>query len=332
MSLLRQRHDMKKLAIIDDFEHAALAEADWSSLQRDVAITVFHDHVADEEAVADRLRDFDAILIMRERTPFPRSLLERLPKLELLITSGMRNLAIDLGAAAERGIAVTGTPILPYPAAEHTWALILALAKRIALDDEAVRDGGWGSAVNVGLRDKTLGIVGLGRLGAQVASVGKAFGMRVIAWSENLTPERCAEVGVEHVTRDELFAASDFVTVHLQLSDRTRGLIGSRELELMKPTAYLVNTSRGPIVVESDLVAALQDGRIAGAGLDVFETEPLPAGHPLRRLANTVLTPHQGYVTAENYRLFYSTAVENMRAWLDGRIVNALTPVPDRER
>jgi phosphoglycerate dehydrogenase-like enzyme len=319
---------MKKLAIIDDFEHAALAMADWSALQSDVSITVFHDHVADEDALVERLRPFNAIAIMRERTPFPRSLLESLPNLELLITSGMRNLSIDLDAAAERGVIVSGTPILPYPAAEHTWALLLALAKRLTIDDETVRDGGWGSAVNAGLNGRTLGIVGLGRLGAQVAAVGKAFGMRVVAWSENLTRERCAEAGVELVSREELFAGSDFVTVHLQLSDRTRGLIGAQELALMKPSAYLVNTSRGPIVVEDDLIAALREGRIAGAGLDVFDAEPLPPEHPLRRLPNTVLTPHQGYVTTENFRQFFTTAVENVAAWLDGRIINALTPVP----
>ncbi|MBN1238691.1 MAG: D-2-hydroxyacid dehydrogenase family protein [Gammaproteobacteria bacterium] len=319
---------MKKLAIIDDFEHAALSMADWSALQRDVSITVFHDHIADEDALVERLRPFDAIAIMRERTPFPRSLLESLPNLELLITSGMRNLSIDLDTAERRGVAVCGTPILPYPAAEHTWALLLALAKRITADDETVRDGGWGSSVNVGLNGKTLGIVGLGRLGEQVAAVGKAFGMRIAAWSENLTGERCAEVGAELVSKQELFAGSDFVTVHLQLSERTRGLIGARELALMKPTAYLVNTSRGPIVVEDDLIAALREGRIAGAGLDVFDTEPLPPDHALRRLPNTVLTPHQGYVTAENYRLFFTAAVENVGAWLDGRIINSLTPKP----
>lgn len=319
---------MKKLAIIDDFEHAALAMADWSALHGDVSITVFHDHIADHDALAERLRPFHAIAIMRERTPFPRALLDSLPNLELLITSGMRNLSIDLDAAAERGVAVCGTPILPYPAAEHTWALLLALAKRVTADDEAVRDGGWGDSVNMGLNGKTLGIVGLGRLGARVAAIGKAFGMRVVAWSQNLTQQRCDEVGAELVSKEGLFTDSDFVTVHLQLSERTRGLIGRRELALMKPTAYLVNTSRGPIVIEQDLVAALRENLIAGAGLDVFDTEPLPPEHPLRRMPNTVLTPHKGYVTAENYRLFFTTAVENVAAWLDGRIINALTPAP----
>ncbi|HEY8519456.1 MAG TPA: D-2-hydroxyacid dehydrogenase family protein [Gammaproteobacteria bacterium] len=315
---------MRKLAILDDYEHAALGMADWASLAPAVETTVFHDHLADEAAVAERLRPFHIVCAMRERTPFPRSLLERLPNLEHLVTSGMRNAAIDLAAAAERGIVVTGTPILPYPAAEHTWALILALAKRVPADDRAMRTGGWGSAVNVGLRGKTLGVVGLGKLGAQVARVGLAFGMEVVAWSPNLTAERCAEVGARLVAKEELFTLADVVTIHLVLGERSRGLVGAAELAHMKPTAYLVNTSRGPIVDERALLDALHAGRIAGAGLDVFDTEPLPADHPFRRLPNTVLTPHQGYVTAENYRLFFTTAVENIRSWLAGTIVNRL--------
>lgn len=315
---------MKKLAIIDDYERAALEMADWSALQHDVSITVFHDHLSDEGAVAERLADFQIVAIMRERTPFRRSLLERLPNLEHLITTGMRNHSIDLPAAKELGVVVTGTPILGYPAAEHTWALILALTKRIPADDRAMRSGDWGSAVNAGLHGKTLGIVGLGRLGAQVARIGSAFGMRVVAWSRNLKQTRCEEIGVEHVTKETLFSTADVVTIHVQVGERNRGLVGADELGLMKPSAYLVNTSRGPIVVEEDLIAALRARRIAGAGLDVFEVEPLPADHALRRLPNTVLTPHQGYVTAENFRVFFSNAVENIRAWLDGRVVNEL--------
>jgi phosphoglycerate dehydrogenase-like enzyme len=315
---------MKRLAILDDYEHAASSMADWSTVARDVEITVFHDHLADEAALAARLRPFHVICLMRERTPFPRSLLERLPDLEHLITSGMRNLSIDLVAARERGIIVTGTPILPHPAAEHTWALILALAKRVPEDDRNVRAGSWGTALNVGLNGKTLGIVGLGKLGAQVARVGLAFGMRIIAWSPNLTHERCIEIGVELVTKEALFSDADFVTVHLQLSARSRGLVTAVELARMKPTAYLINTSRGPIVDERALVAALGSGAIAGAGLDVFDVEPLPREHPLRQLPNTVLTPHQGYVTVENYRLFFAGAVVNIRAWLDGRMANSL--------
>jgi phosphoglycerate dehydrogenase-like enzyme len=317
---------MKKLAILDDYEHAALAMADWSAVARDVEITVFHDHLADETALVTRLRPFHAICIMRERTPFQRSLLERLPNLEHLVTSGMRNLSIDLAAAKDRGIVVTGTPILPYPAAEHTWALILALAKRVPADDRNVRTGQWGTALGVGLNAKTLGIVGLGKLGAQVARVALAFGMRVIAWSPNLTRERCVEASVALATKDTLFREADFVTIHLQLSARSRGLVTAADLNLMKPTAFLINTSRGPIVEEPALVAALEEGVIAGAALDVFDVEPLPSEHPLRRLSNTVVTPHQGYVTVENYRSSFAGAVANIRAWLDGRIVNSLLP------
>jgi phosphoglycerate dehydrogenase-like enzyme len=314
----------KKLAILDDYEHTALAIADWSPIAGDVEITVFHDHLADETALATRLRPFHVICIMRERTPFPRSLLERLPNLAHLVTSGMRNLSLDLAAAKDRGIVVTGTPILPYPAAEHTWALILALAKRVPADDRNVRAGHWGTALGVGLNGKTLGIVGLGKLGAQVARVGLAFGMRGIAWSPNLTRERCAEAGVELVPKETLFREADFVTIHLQLSARSRGLITAADFKLMKPTAFLINTSRGPIADEAALVAALEQGAIAGAGLDVFDVEPLPSDHPLRRLPNTVVTPHQGYVTVENYRSSFAGAVANVRAWLDGRIVNSL--------
>lgn len=315
---------MKRLAVLDDYEHAALGMADWTALEPHVAVTAFHDHVADEAAVAERLASFEIVCAMRERTPFRRSLLERLPKLEHLVTSGMRNAAIDLAAAAERGVVVTGTPILPYPAAEHAWAMLLALAKRIPRDDRAMREGAWGSGVNVGLSGKTLGVVGLGKLGAQVARVGLAFGMNVVAWSANLTAERCAEIGVRRVEKDELFAAADFVTIHLVLGERTRGLVGARELALMRPSAYLVNTSRGPIIEERALVEALGARRIAGAGLDVFDDEPLSADHPLRRLQETVLTPHQGYVTAENFRIFFTTAVDNVRRWLAGDIPNRL--------
>ena len=315
---------MKKLAILDDYEHAALAMADWSPLAGAVEITVFHDHLATESALAARLQPFHVVCMMRERTPFPRSLLERLPNLAHLVTSGMRNLSIDLAAAKDCGIVVTGTPILPYPAAEHTWALILALAKRVPADDRNVRAGRWGTALGVGLNGKTLGIVGLGKLGAQVARVGLAFGMRVIAWSPNLTHERCAEVGAELTSKEALFREADFLTIHLQLSARSRGLVTAADIERMKPTAFLVNTSRGPIVEEAALVAALERRAIAGAALDVFDVEPLPSEHSLRRLSNTFVTPHHRYVTVENYRSSFATAVANVRAWLDGRTVNSL--------
>lgn len=315
---------MKKLAILDDYEHAALALADWSPLGDDVDLTAFHEPIGNIDALAEKLGDFELVFLMRERTPFPAALIERLPKLELIVTSGMRNFSIDVEAARARGVVVAGTPILPYPAAEHAWALILALAKRIPSCDSEVRAGGWTSGLNLGLKGKTLGVVGLGKLGSQVARVGQAFGMNVIAWSQNLTPERCAEVGVIHVTREALFATADFVTIHLHVGERNRGLVTAADFELMKPEAFLVNTSRGPIVDEADLVAALRRGQIAGAGLDVFDVEPLPADHPLRTLPNTVVTPHTGYVTLENYREFYASTVENIRAYLIGKPINLL--------
>lgn len=316
---------MKKLAIIDDYERAALESADWSSVQGDIEVSVFHDHLKDEDAVAERLQPFDIVSLMRERTPFPGSLLARLPNLELLVTSGMRNASIDLEAARNRGIVVTGTPILPYPAAEHAWALIIALAKRVTADDHSMRAGRWCETPTVGLNGKTLGVIGLGRLGPRVAGFGQAFGMNVAAWSLNLTRERCDEVGVTLASREELFATSDFVTVHLTLGERSRGLIGAADFALMKPTAYFVNTSRGPIVDEAALVDALERNAIAGAGLDVYDIEPLPADHPLRRLPNTIVTPHTGYVTKENFELFFTTTVTNIRAWLDGEPANVLT-------
>ncbi len=315
---------MKKLAIIDDYEQAAIASADWSRLTGKVDIAVFHDHLSDEDAVAERLADFEMVFIMRERTPFPASLFAKLPKLELLITSGRRNASIDLDAATRHDVVVSGTPILPYPAAEHAWAMLLALAKRIPAGDQLMRTGAWAAGLNVGLRDKTLGVIGLGKLGSQVAAVGLAFGMNVIAWSHNLTAERCREVGVKLVSKDELLSTADFVTIHLVLGDRSRGLIGADELALMQPTSYLVNTSRGPIVDEAALIRALETGAIAGAGIDVFATEPLPGDHPLRSLPNTVLTPHTGYVTQENFVIFHETALAIVESWLDGQRSNVI--------
>ena len=315
---------MKKLAIIDDYEHAALNSADWDRLAGKAEVVVFHDHLARESAVAERLAGFEMVFVMRERTPFPASLFERLPKLELIITSGLRNASIDLAAAKQHNVVVSGTQILPYPAAEHAWALMLALAKRVSADDQRMRTGAWSAGLNIGLKEKTLGVIGLGKLGSQVAKVGLAFGMNVIAWSPNLTKKRCKEVGVKLATKEELLAISDFVTIHLVLGDRSRGLLGADELALMQPSAYLVNTSRGPIVDEAALVAALRNGTIAGAGLDVFATEPLPTDHPLRSLPNTVLTPHTGYVTRENFRTFHETAVVIAESWLEGRRSNVL--------
>ena len=316
---------MKKLAVLDDYQGVALEMADWSPLDSDVEITVFSDHLADEGAVAERLRDFEIVMVMRERTPFPRSLFEKLPKLEHLVSSGMRNLSIDLKAAAECGVLCTGTPSLGYPTSELTWGLIHDLARHISVEDRATRAGAWQKTVGVGLRDKTLGVMGLGRIGSDVARVGIALGMRVIAWSENLTQDRCDEVGARLAGREEILRESDFLTVHLLLSNRTRGLLQAADLGLMKPTAYLINTSRGPIVDEAALVSALREGRMAGAGLDVFDIEPLPADHPLRNMPNTVITPHLGYATVENYRNWYGGTVGNLRSWLDGRVINEMT-------
>jgi phosphoglycerate dehydrogenase-like enzyme len=276
--------------------------------------------------VSKRLADFDIVMALRERTPFTRTLLERLPKLKLLITAGMRNASIDMKAAAERGVLVCGTSGLPYPTAELAWGLILSLMRRIPAEDRATREGKWQTSLGLGLNGKTLGVLGLGTLGSRAALVGKAFEMEVLAWSQNLTAERAKEAGATLVPKDELLARSDIVSIHLVLGERTRGLIGAKELALMKRSAYLINTSRGPIVDEAALVRALGDGTIAGAGLDVFDEEPLPLDHPFRRLPNIVITPHLGYVTDETYRIFYGQALEDVKAYLDGAPVRVLRP------
>ncbi|HXG19139.1 MAG TPA: D-2-hydroxyacid dehydrogenase family protein [Methylomirabilota bacterium] len=316
---------MTRVAILDDYQNVALRMADWSVLPKDVEVRVFQDHLKDEDAVAGRLKDFDIVMAMRERTPFPRSLFERLPNLKLLTTTGMRNAAIDTQAATDHGVVVSGTGGVVYPTAELTWGLILSLLRHIHREDQAVRGGRWQISMGVDLHGKTLGVVGLGNLGSQVATVGKAFQMNVVAWSQNLTAERAASLGARLVSKDELLSQSDIVTIHLVLSERTRGLIGARELGLMKPSAYIINTSRGPILDEQALVEALQNKQIAGAGLDVFDEEPLPLDHPLRQLPNTVITPHIGYVTEDTYKVFFAQTVENIKAFLDGtpiRVIN----------
>jgi len=313
-----------RVAILDDYQNIAFQAADWSSLPSDVELTVFNEHIKGEQAVVDALADFDVVVAMRERTPFPATLIEKLPKLKLLVTTGMRNFAIDMEAARKRGLPVCGTALLPYPAFEHAWALILALFKQIPREDRAMHEGGWQSGLAEGLRGKTLGIVGLGKLGSQVARVGVAFDMKVIAWSQNLSDKRTKECGAVKVDKDKLFAESDVVTIHLVLSDRTRGLVGRRELGLMKPSAYLVNTSRGPIVEEAALIEVLQKRAIAGAGIDVYDVEPLPRDHPLRKLDNAILTGHTAYVIRETYELAYGEAVENIRAWLEGKPIRLL--------
>ena len=317
---------MTRVAILDDYQNVARRMAEWATLPAGTDVVVFADHLKDAGAVAARLADFEVVVAMRERTAFPRALLERLPKLKLLITTGMRNASIDVAAAIERGIVVCGTAGLPYPTAELTWGLILALMRRIPVEDRATRDGRWQVSCGLGLNGKTLGVIGLGGLGSRVAKVGRAFEMDVIAWSQNLTEARAAEVGAKLVSKDELLARADVASIHLVLSDRTRGLIGARELSLMKPSAYLINTSRGPIVDEGALVAAVRGGRIAGAGLDVYDDEPLPLDHPMRNLPNTVITPHLGYVTEEGYRIFYGQALEDVKAWLAGQPVRVIRP------
>ncbi len=315
---------MTNVAILDDYQAVAMGAADWGSLGPGVRVHAFGDPLADARALVDRLRPFEAIVAMRERTPFPKALLAQLPHLRLLVTTGMRNASIDLGAARDLGITVCGTESLGYPTAELAWGLILAWARRIPREDRATRQGRWQTTVGVGLQGKVLGVMGLGRLGSQVAGIGRAFGMSVIAWSQHLTSERAAECGARLVSKHDLLSQADVVTIHLQLSDRTRGLVGARELALMKPTALLVNTSRGPIVDEGALVGALQQRTIAGAALDTFDEEPLPRDHPLLRLDNTVVTPHLGYVTAETYAVFFRDAVEDIRAFLAGHPVRVL--------
>ena len=314
-----------KLAILDDYQGVALTMADFSSLGDAVEIAVFERHLGSLDAVAAALGDFEIICAMRERTPFPRALFERLPKLRLLVTTGAHNAAIDLAAAAAHGVTVCGTASLGRATAEHTWALILSAARQLPAEDRRMRAGGWQRTIGLGLAGRTLGVIGLGRLGAIVAEIARAFQMEVVAWSQNLGAARASEVGATPVTKAELLARSDFVTLHLRLSDRTRGLIGGAELAAMKPSAWLINTSRGPIVDEAALIDALERRVIAGAALDVYDQEPLPEAHPLRRLDNTVLSPHVGYVTAETYRVFYAGTVAAVRAWLDGAPIRLLT-------
>jgi len=315
-----------RVAVLDDYQGVAGDRTDWEIVKDDVDITVFDDHIFDEDAIAERLKDFEIICAMRERTPFPRSQLEKLPNLKLLITSGMRNRGIDTAAANEMGVMVCGTPSVGRPTADLAWGLILGLARQIPMEDRRVRASGWQETIGTSLQGKTLGIAGLGNLGSRMAAVAKAFEMDVIAWSQNLTAEKCAEHGVELVSKDDLLARSDFITIHLILSDRTRGVFGAAELAKMKPTAYIVNTSRGPIIDEDALAAALRNNTIAGAGIDVFSVEPLPADHQFRNLENMIVTPHLGYVEAANYDAYFGGYAAAIRGFLDGKPVNEIEP------
>lgn len=306
------------IAILDDYQGVALKFADWTRLQGKANLTVFRDHITDPTALAERLRPFQILCVMRERTPLPASILAELPNLKLIITTGRRNASIDLAAALRLGITVSHTGYTSHGANEMTWALILGLLRHIPAEATAFREGGWQTTIGGDLCGKTIGLLGLGKLGAASAKVAQAFGMRVLAWSQNLTPQAAAEHGAQWVDKATLLRESDIVSVHLVLSARTRGILGAAELSLMKPTAYLINTSRGPLVDEAALVHALQNRLIAGAALDVYDTEPLPLGHPLRRLDNVLATSHLGFVTEETYKVFYLDTVENIEAWLKG--------------
>ncbi|VTZ26242.1 Hydroxyacid dehydrogenase [Methylocella tundrae] len=306
------------IAILDDYQNVALDMADWSQLQGRAIVTVFNDHIEDPEALVARLLPFDIICVMRERTPLPRAILEKLPQLKLIVSTGRRNASIDVAAATERGIPVARTGYSSDATIEFTWAMILASARHIASENASLRSGGWQRSIGAHLRGRTLAILGLGNIGAEVARIGAAFGMKIIAWSQNMTAENAAAAGAEFVAKDQVFSQADILTIHLVLSGRTRGLVGARELALMKPTARLVNTSRGPIVDEAALIDALRARKIAGAAIDVFDVEPLSPLHPFRSLDNVLATPHIGYVSDSAYRTFYSDTVADIRAFLDG--------------
>jgi phosphoglycerate dehydrogenase-like enzyme len=306
-----------KVAILDDYQNVALTMADWSRVESKAEVTVFTDHVSDPDAVVVRLQPFDVLCVMRERTPLPRQILERLPRLKMIASTGPGNASIDQQAVRERNIHLTDTGYRSTPTIELTWALILAAMRNLVGETSSVRAGGWQTSVGQELSGKVLGVLGLGRIGSEIARIGAAFGMDVIAWSQNLTPERAQVAGATRVSKEALFARSDVLSIHLVLSDRTRGLVSVADIAAMKPTAWLVNTSRGPIVDEEALISALRSQSIAGAALDVFDTEPLPAGHALRTLPNVLATPHIGYVAEDLYRTFYGDAAASIEKWLD---------------
>jgi phosphoglycerate dehydrogenase-like enzyme len=306
-----------KIAILDDYQNVALEMADWSALSKRAEITVFNDHVSEPSALVERLLPFDVVCAMRERTPLPRNIIERLPNLKLIASTGSVNSSIDVAAAGDHGIAVVHTGYRSDPTIEFTWALILASARHIVTESNSVRSGGWQQTMGTDLRGKTLGVLGLGRIGSQVARIGSAFGMKLIAWSQNMTPESAKAAGAILVSKDQLFERADILTIHLVLSSRTRGLAGAAELGRMKSTAWLINASRGPIVEEQALVSVLKNKRIAGAAIDVFDVEPLPPNHPFRTLDNVLATPHIGYVSHSLYKTFYEDTVSNIRKWLD---------------
>jgi phosphoglycerate dehydrogenase-like enzyme len=305
-----------RIAVLDDYQGVALELADWSVVRQHAQVEVFTDHLADADAVVGRLLPFDVVCVMRERTPLPRAVIERLPHLKLICSTGKRNASIDLTAASERGIRVAHTSYISTPTVEHAWALILAGGRHIVSENASLRSGGWQTHIGDDMAERTLGIIGLGSVGSLVAKVGIAFGMKVVAWSQNLTAAPAEAAGARLVTKEDLLRESDVVSIHMVLSPRTKGLMGTAELALMKPSARLVNTSRGPIVDEAALIDALQSRRIAGAAIDVFDTEPLPTGHPYRSLDNLLATPHIGYVSRGLYQRFYGDTVNNILEWL----------------
>src|SRR5947209_7315655 len=314
-----------RCAVLDDYQNVAMQMADWSGIAKDVEIETFHRPLGDDAGVIRALQKFSIVCAMRERTLFSRAVFEGLPDLRLLVTTGMRNAAIDLVAARERDVLVCGTESTGHPTAELAFGLMLELARKIGHENARLKAGAWWQeTIGIDLFGKTLGLLGLGRLGSRAAAIGRALGMQLIAWSQNLTEEKAREAGATRVEKDELFRRADFITIHLQLSPRTRGLVGAKEFGQMKPSAFLVNTSRGPIVEEAALVSVLRERRIGGAGLDVYDVEPLPQDHPLRKLDNAVITPHLGYVTQDTFRIFYRQTVEDIRAFLDGKPVRVI--------
>jgi phosphoglycerate dehydrogenase-like enzyme len=315
-----------RCAILDDYQNIALSSADWSPVKGDIDIKVFNAHLGGPDKVIAALQDFEIVVAMRERTGFPKQVIDALPNLGLLISTGMRNPSIDTEAAKARGVVVCGTGAFGSPTSGIAIGLMLELTRHIGYENARLHAGAtWQTTIGVELEGLTLGVLGLGKLGQRTANIAKAFGMKVIAWSQNLTSEKCAEVGVGYVSKDDLFRQADFISIHVVLSARSRGLVGAKEIGLMKPTAYLINTSRGPIIDEPAMLAALRDKKIAGAGLDVFDVEPLPLDHPLRKMDNAVITPHLGYVSEQNYKNYFAGVAEDIRGFLDGKPARVMT-------
>ncbi len=318
---------MPWIALLNDYQHAAMDSADWSRLPKGCKLEVFHDHQPDLDVLTERLRDFDIVMVMRERTPFPRELLERLPNLKMIANTAMWNVTLDVECCTERGIVVCGTAGGAMPTFELTWGLIFAITRNIPLEHYETQAGAWQRSVGVELAGKVLGLLGLGTIGTRVAEAGRVFGMRVVAWSANLTEERAAEAGVElAASKEELLSQADILSLHYRLGERSRGIIAAAELALMKPGAYLINTARGPLVDEAALVSALENKAIAGAAMDVFDEEPLAPDHPYRKLDNVIVSPHMGYVTRETYGLYYGESLENILAYLKGQPIRVLNP------